>query len=927
MESSNWAKIKEVLGIALDLEANEREPYLSGLDLPEDILNEVRELLAVETDADELMGVRAADIGHDFFKTNDQPSGQRIGNYRLLRELGHGGMGAVYLAKRDDGKFEQKVALKLLKREMNTGSLRRYFEQEREILASLDHPNIARLLDAGTTDDEIPFIAMEYVDGIPIDEYCMSNGVALRERLELFRTVCGAVEFAHRNLVVHRDLKPSNILVTSDGIPKLLDFGISKMLSKSYDTEVAATITRMGVMTPSYASPEQLNRSSVTTLSDVYSLGVMLYELLSGHKPFGDQTDDLKEIYMSVLEKEPTKPSSMAEKKSREFSELVSSPTAVFEPADAQNGGRKKTNVNRVKVTGSNRYTIPANSMRGDLDNIILKALRKEPERRYASVAAFSEDVGRYLNGLTVSARPNTLGYRASKFVARNRIQVASGGLLLIALGGGIGATLWQARIAQVERVRAEQRFNDVRSLANSFLYEFGPMMEKIPGTTEAQELLVRRALEYLDGLSSEAGDDKQLKRELADAYEKVGNIQGNPNTTNIGDIAGALQSYEKSRAIREELFARSPDDKELMSALATINRLMGELYINGLEQSERASEFFDRALELSEKVVAADPSALKAKAQLAGIIKSKGRIPFYNGDNKTAIEFYTRSQNVFDELRQAEPNNLAWEHEYQYLFVMIGEGQGWDGDLESAAVSIEKGVTALYEVEKKQPTDIDLKRSLMLGNIKFGESFEDRKLPAKAVEVYNKALVIAQDLAAGDQKNVLAKRDVAMAYKKKAQALSSAGRGAESLETLNRALAIFEELRANDPNNVEGMYDVANLKFSVGETYLELKEQLNAIKALESARDGFDGVLARNPASTYAQRMRSYSYDRLGRGYHQLYLKDKKSRLIQTALTNFKIALESLEKMNAEGNLGEFDVPYIGELKERIAELEKLTA
>lgn len=925
MDSDNWPKIKEILSEVLEKEPKERHDYLSTLDLPEELLIEVMSLLDVEDEADALMNLGAAELGHDFFETGDQLAGQKVGNYRLLRELGYGGMGSVYLARRDDGKFEQTVALKLLKREMNTSDLRRYFEQEREILASLDHPNIARLLDAGTTDDQIPFIAMEYVDGVPIDDFCVNNQKDLRERLDLFRTVCSAVEFAHRNLVVHRDLKPSNILVTADGIPKLLDFGISKMLSKEYDG-AAATITRMGVMTPTYASPEQLSRNSVTTVSDVYSLGVILYELLSGHKPFDGDGADIRKIYAAVLEKEPTRPSSMAEQKSREFSRLVSA-TTVVQTDPSNTDSVNSTKQGHGKTTRANKLSISPASLRGDLDNIILKALRKEPDRRYTSVAAFSDDITRYLNGLTVSARPNTFGYRASKFISRNKLQVGSAALLLCALGGGVGATLWQARIAQVERVRAEQRFNDVRTLANSFLYEFGPLIEKIPGTTEAQELLVRRALEYLDSLSNEAGDDRELKRELAKAYEKVGNIQGHPFTVNIGDIAGALQSYEKSRLILDGLANETPDDTELMSERATINRLIGELYLNGLDQSAKAVEFYDRAYEFSEKVVAVDPDNIEARARLAGIIKSKGLIPFYNGDNKTAISFYGRSKEIFGELTRQNPLRTEFEHEYAYLYVLIGEAYGWDGDFEASGTNIQKGTDLLYELEKKMPTDIKLQRSLMLANNKLGENYEDRKLPAKAVEVYSKSVAIAEALLANDSKNSLGKRDVAMCYKKKAQALAGAGRGKESLETLEQSLVIFEELRISDPNNIDATYDVANLNFSIGETYIELKDYDKAIKALDSALNGFEKVLSINSANTYAQRMRAYSFDRQGRSYHSLYLKGKDGKSLGHAIVHFKTALESLEKMKTDGNLGEVDVPYIDELKERIADLEKLAA
>ncbi|MBK6724960.1 MAG: serine/threonine protein kinase [Acidobacteria bacterium] len=277
MHTDQWKQIKDVLAEVLAIEPDGRQRFLEESGVDPELRAEIESLIRFEEESSDLMQLSAVEFSKDFVADDSSSlAGEEIGPYRLIRELGVGGMGAVYLAERIDGKFQQKVALKLLKREMNTAALRRHFEQEREILASLEHPNIARLLDAGTSDDKIPFIAMEYVDGLPIDEYCDSRGLDLNARLDLFRTVCSAVDFAHRNLVIHRDLKPSNVLVTNDGVPKLLDFGISKIISKEFADADAATITRMGVMTPSYASPEQLRREGVTTLSDVYSLGVVL---------------------------------------------------------------------------------------------------------------------------------------------------------------------------------------------------------------------------------------------------------------------------------------------------------------------------------------------------------------------------------------------------------------------------------------------------------------------------------------------------------------------------------------------------------------------------------------------------------------------------------------------------------------------------
>ncbi|HLM60282.1 MAG TPA: serine/threonine-protein kinase, partial [Pyrinomonadaceae bacterium] len=287
MNSENWQKVEELLNQALEIEPAERRKFLDAIGT-DNLRCEVESLLACDAKTDGFLQSPAIALSNDFFdedELRDTLLDQEIGNYQIVRELGCGGMGAVYLGERSDGKFSRQVAIKLLKRELNTADIRRRFRHERQILASLAHPNIARLLDAGTTDDGLPFLVMEYIEGEPIDEFCDRQSLDLDERLKIFRIVCDAVAFAHRNLIVHRDLKPSNILVTTDGIPKLLDFGISKLLTPEYESDSAHTVTKLGAMTPEYASPEQLRGESVTTATDVYSLGGILYELLTANRP------------------------------------------------------------------------------------------------------------------------------------------------------------------------------------------------------------------------------------------------------------------------------------------------------------------------------------------------------------------------------------------------------------------------------------------------------------------------------------------------------------------------------------------------------------------------------------------------------------------------------------------------------------------
>ena len=415
----------------------------------------------------------------------------RLGPYRLIREIGHGGMGTVYLGVRADDAFQKRVAIKVLKRGMDTDSIVRRFRHERQILASLEHPFIASLLDGGSTPDGRPYFAMEYVEGQPIVDYCDTHRLDTAARLELFRHVCSAVQYAHQNLIIHRDIKPANVLVIAEGTPKLLDFGIAKLLNPELAGQtLAPTAPGLQLMTPEYASPEQVRGDAVSTATDVYSLGVLLYELLAGRLPYRLTSRAPADIVRIVCESEPMRPSTAitsidpeppGEAATRSEPHHASKSTAAWKP--------------------TRRLTVDADRLRrqlaGDLDNIILKALSKEPRRRYASVDQFSEDVRRHLAGLPVIARKDTWGYRTTKFVRRNRAAVVTLAATFAVLVAGIIGTTWQARVARVERARAEQRFGDVRQLANAFLFDFHDSIADLEGSTPARKLVVTKGLEY----------------------------------------------------------------------------------------------------------------------------------------------------------------------------------------------------------------------------------------------------------------------------------------------------------------------------------------------------------------------------------------------------------------------------------------------
>jgi serine/threonine-protein kinase len=473
--AEHYRRVREVFHEAVELDADSRERFLAPLsaDAP-DVLAEVRSLL----EAHEASG----DFMAEGLRTHEDPLlGRRLGPFRLLRLLGRGGMGAVYHAERVDETFRQEVAIKLLPRDLATPELVRRLRGERQTLASLGHPNIARLVDGGTTEDGLPYLVMEYVEGVPLEEHCDARGLGLDARLALFMDVASAVADAHRNLVVHCDIKPANILVTEEGTPKLLDFGIAKLLAARAKDETAPLTRAHGYATPAFASPEQLTSGAVTTATDVYALGILLYRLLAGVHPYDLTGKSEPEVTRIVCEAAPRAPSSSA-----------------------------------------GRF---ARSLAGDLDQIVLKALRKEPERRYGSVSELSEDLRRRAAGLPVSARPDTLRYRAGKFVGRHRSAVAVTALVVLGLAGGLAAYARQARIARAEARRAEVeklKQEQVSAFLKTTLASADPVRGEGRKVTVA-EILDRASTRITSDLRGQREVEASLRETLGETYLNLG--------------------------------------------------------------------------------------------------------------------------------------------------------------------------------------------------------------------------------------------------------------------------------------------------------------------------------------------------------------------------------------------------------------------
>jgi len=526
VHDSRWQRLDEMLDAALELDPPAQAAFLDQACAGDPQLRADAEALLADAGAATFLDTPAAAFAAPLLPTRGGTEGGRpggndaggsggsatphapadgaiVGPYRVVRELGRGGMGAVYLAERADGQFEQQVALKLIKRGMDSEEIHRRFLAERQILARLSHPNIARLLDGGVSADGRPYFAMEYVEGSPITAHCDERRLTIDERLRLFRGVCSAVGYAHQSLVVHRDLKPSNILVTPDGTVKLLDFGVAKLLRREPGQEAGVTRTGVRVMTPEYAAPEQVLGARVTTATDVYALGAVLYELLTGRRAHRFRKHTPAEVARVVCEVAP---------------ELPSTAVTRERPSGEAEGDRPASAADDAGHARGLRPDALRRRLRGDLDTIVLKALHKDPMRRYSSADALLEDLRRHAAGLPVLARPDSVRYRAGKFVRRHRLGAAAGAAVLMALVGGLAGTAWQARKAAREAAKA----NAVTSFLVS-LFKVSDPAESRGREITARELLARGTRRVDSALVGQPAVKAELLHVLADIHSDLG--------------------------------------------------------------------------------------------------------------------------------------------------------------------------------------------------------------------------------------------------------------------------------------------------------------------------------------------------------------------------------------------------------------------
>lgn len=850
MDPARWQKVKSLLELSLEVPTASRSVFLAeqcGAD--NSLRGEVEALLEFQSDGEDILESSAysAVVG-DISRL----VGSEVDRYRIIREIGSGGMGSVFLAERSDGEFEQKAAVKIIKTGAISDAMLRRFRTERQILAALEHPNIAHLVDGGTTADNRPYLVMEYVEGSSITQYAAAKDLSVDQRLELFREVCSAVSFAHQKLVIHRDLKPSNILVTDDGKVKLLDFGIAKLLNAESSSE---TRTQAFAFTPDYASPEQICGEELSTATDVYSLGVVLFELLTGSRPHRFEGKGIAEIIRTVTDDD------------------IPTPSAA------------------ITTIGTR------SAIRGDLDNITLKALRKEPERRYRSVDQLSEDISRHLKGLPVSATKDTWSYRASKFIKRHRIGITATALIILTLAGGLATTVYQSRIASAEREKAERRFNDVRQLANSFMFEINEQMVSSP--IKARELLAERAVEYLDKLAAESEGDNELESELATAYEKIGDIQSELFKPSSGKTPQAIASHQKSLALRQRLFAADPSlqkaivlgvswmkagdlfvavgrlaeakenysgglsalspfvyvqDNDLKNQRARILARLGQAAVRSGALSD-ASRDYELAIEIYRELSTADPTSVKYRRNLGIVSSYRGFVMLETGRPEEAVRDYGALLEAERQNASLDPNNIETRGFYGGSMVWYAVALSNAGQIRPAIEHFEQGIKIQESILAADPENVGEEYGLADCRLELGKALVRNEMFQQSIKNLELALAGYRKVSLQDTENLMTRHRIANAQLFLADALFRTGAKARALENYEQAHAAFKELTGTDPQNVDWQHDFAMSYRRLGEFALDLGDKPSAVANLNAAEPIFDKLAATSPENVKRQK------------------------------------------------------------------------
>jgi tetratricopeptide (TPR) repeat protein len=769
---ARWRRLEAIFHEVAELHPEERTLRLEALCAGDsDLLQEADCLLRARDDEERFT---ATHLTGDTGELPDTHLGRRIGPYRLEKLLGRGGMGTVYLASRADGQFDRQVAVKLIGLPLVSDLFREKFRLERQILAGLSHPYIARLLDGGVTEDGELYLTMEYADGLPIHRYAEQHSLSVRQRIQLFKSVCTAVRYAHQNLVVHRDLKPDHILVLEDGTPKLLDFGTAKLVCP-VDAPAEGEFTRLGFhsFTPQYASPEQVLGQPISTASDIYSLGVLLFLLTTGVLPYELKEFTISEMVRVICEQEPPRPSQKA----------------------------------------------AAGTLDSDVDAIVLKALRKEAEQRYASVDQLIADLDAYLEGRPVAAHQGSFRYRAGKFARRNKLAFAASALLSVTMLAGIGGVLWQSRIANAQRLKAEARAEDLRKLSNSLLSEIDEAIQKLPGSTAAQKLLVRTVLVHLDRTAKDAAGDPQLQLDLANAFIRLANLQGNPYDQNIGDSTGALTSLDKALSIARTVVRQQPANAAAAHALGWAQQSRSEVLLG----SGRTED------------------AVAAMRQAVATFEELASRPGASAD--VLMDTATAYGGLGDELGQTGTASLS--------------------DPVGALAAFHKTLELEERIIRLDPGFSRAQRGIAVSHLKIANVTSETD-PATALADYRKALDGMNALPEEARKALPNQRAVCNILRRTGMALKEIGRYQEALAYMERVRFASKRFLAADPNDTRAGNDFMALLENEAECFEDRADRVFTQEQTDRPADAASALKVLSEARSIAEHLIQIDPDNL---------------------------------------------------------------
>ncbi len=844
-----WRRIETLFHRASALPTPERDAFLDHECASDpDLRRTLEDLIQADTQAGVLDQAIAAEARH---MVDEIAPGAIFGVFRLEELLGHGGMGAVYRAVRIDQEFSQQVAIKLVRSHLRAEDWTHRFLRERQILARLNHPYIARLLDGGSLHGR-PYIVMEYVEGVTADAYVQQHSLSTRDRLLLFEKVCQAVSYAHGQLVVHRDLKPQNILVQSGGLPKLLDFGIAKPLEEDEDS--ALTHASQRVLTPQYAAPEQVLGQPITTATDVYALGALLYALLTNQAPFDSTGLSGFALEKAICDQDPPAPSTL------------------------------------VKLDP-------------DIDSIIARAMRKEPAQRYPSVAALEADLARWLGGYPVEANRGNWQYRTRKFLRRRAGAVLAATLLVGSLAGGFAST-------RVQQQKAERRLEEVRELANRFLFEFHDSIAALPGATKSRQMVVARAIEYLDRLAAESEGDRRLEADLAAGYERIRDIQYGYDYGHLNDVEGAVASAQRALSLRQKLLAATPKDPAAIAAAAKANLDAANLLAETGASLDLATSYLETAQRLLAASAQSQPGSLPQLRSESAVAIGAAAIENAKGDGARAVAAARRAvelqQKVYDTGRDpADAPRLLGATQMLGDALLLGANLPLD-----ALTTYQRALEILPAI----PSGVqqEMNRGQLLARIGLAYAIAGRH--SEALPYRRQALTVAEAIAARDPQNALAARDLAVACLNAAQNEYKAGSKAEAVRLARRMVVMFEVAMQQSNGSGQSRTDYAAALEDLAD-YLRTEARTEPEALLEKAIAIREDIVRQHPERGVFQSHLAHAWTQFGDSYVRWGEPAKAEAM-------FRKALAAYEKLEREKRLNGLDRSDWERTKEHLANL-----